>query len=43
MRAAGGLEPLEAALRDWHARLSAHGRAMPTGAAALEAYLRERG
>ncbi|MFE1770786.1 TioE family transcriptional regulator [Streptomyces sp. NPDC059008] len=43
VRAAGGLEPLEAALHDWHGRLSARGRAMLTGAAALEAYLRERG
>ncbi|MFI6686939.1 MerR family transcriptional regulator [Streptomyces sp. NPDC050485] len=43
VRAAGGLEPLEAALSDWHARLSARGRAMLTGAAELEAYLRERG
>ncbi|MCM2423906.1 TioE family transcriptional regulator [Streptomyces sp. RKAG293] len=43
VRAAGGLEPLEAALADWHARLSARGRAMLTGAAELEAYLRERG
>lgn len=43
VRAAGGLEPLEAALHDWHARLSARGRAMLTGAAELEAYLRERG
>ncbi|MFC8131963.1 TioE family transcriptional regulator [Streptomyces sp. NPDC057302] len=43
VRAAGGLEPLEAALGDWHARLSARGRAMLTGAAELEAYLRERG
>ncbi|WP_217206959.1 TioE family transcriptional regulator [Streptomyces sp. AC550_RSS872] len=42
VRAAGGLEPLEAALRDWHGRLSARGRAMLTGAAELEAYLRER-
>ncbi|MGA4845139.1 TioE family transcriptional regulator [Streptomyces sp. G5(2025)] len=40
VRAAGGLEPLEAALRDWHGRLSARGRAMLTGAAELEAYLR---
>lgn len=39
VRAAGGLEPLEAALRDWHGRLSARGRAMLAGAAALEAYL----
>lgn len=43
VRAAGGLEPLEAALADWHARLSARGRAMLTGAAELEAYLRVRG
>ncbi len=43
LRAAGGLEPLEAALCDWHGRLSARGRAMLTGAAELEAYLRERG
>ncbi|MFJ5775274.1 TioE family transcriptional regulator [Streptomyces sp. NPDC093094] len=43
VRAAGGTEPLEAALRDWHGRLSARGRAMLTGAAELEAYLRERG
>ncbi|MFD0115856.1 TioE family transcriptional regulator [Streptomyces sp. NPDC058320] len=43
VRAVGGLEPLEAALRDWHGRLSARGRAMLTGAAELEAYLRERG
>ncbi|MFE5941752.1 TioE family transcriptional regulator [Streptomyces sp. NPDC056480] len=42
VRAAGGLEPLEAALGDWRARLSARGRAMLAGAAALEAYLRER-
>ncbi|NXY98765.1 MerR family transcriptional regulator [Streptomyces sp. BR123] len=39
VRAAGGLEPLEAALCDWHRRLSARGRAMLTGAAELEAYL----
>ncbi|MBC2907950.1 TioE family transcriptional regulator [Streptomyces cupreus] len=43
VRAAGGLEPLEAALSDWRGRLSARGRAMLTGAAELEAYLRERG
>ncbi|GKQ40589.1 TioE family transcriptional regulator [Streptomyces sp. A012304] len=39
VRAAGGLEPLEAALGDWHGRLSARGRAMLAGAAELEAYL----
>ncbi|MER7191944.1 TioE family transcriptional regulator [Streptomyces flaveolus] len=43
VRAAGGLEPLEGALGDWHARLSARGRAMLTGAAELDAYLRGRG
>ncbi|MGW0949627.1 TioE family transcriptional regulator [Streptomyces sp. NPDC002623] len=43
VREAGGLEPLEAALRDWHGRLSTRGRAMLTGAAELEAYLRRRG
>ncbi|MEV6422563.1 TioE family transcriptional regulator [Streptomyces sp. NPDC051662] len=43
VRAAGGLEPLEAALGDWRARLSARGRAMLSGAAELESYLRERG
>lgn len=43
VRGAGGLEPLEAALGDWRGRLSARGRAMLTGAAELEAYLRERG
>ncbi|GAB2724933.1 TioE family transcriptional regulator [Kitasatospora kifunensis] len=43
VRAAGGLEPLEAALCGWHGRLSTRGRAMLTGAAELEAYLREHG
>ncbi|MFG2329968.1 MerR family DNA-binding transcriptional regulator [Streptomyces sp. NPDC048604] len=43
VRAAGGLAPLEAALTEWHARLSARGRALLAGAAALDAYLRERG
>jgi DNA-binding transcriptional MerR regulator len=43
VRTAGGLEPLEGALRDWRGRLSARGRAMLTGAAELETYLRERG
>lgn len=42
VRAAGGLEPLEATLHDWRGRLSARGRAMLTGAAELDAYLRER-
>ncbi|MET9535465.1 MULTISPECIES: TioE family transcriptional regulator [unclassified Streptomyces] len=43
VRGAGGLAPLEAALCDWHGRLATRGRAMLTGAAELEAYLRERG
>ncbi|MER7830236.1 TioE family transcriptional regulator [Streptomyces sp. NPDC095602] len=42
VRSAGGLEPLGAALTDWHARLAARARAMLTGAAALDAYLRTR-
>ncbi|MFI6642696.1 TioE family transcriptional regulator [Streptomyces sp. NPDC050504] len=42
VRAAGGPAPLEAALRDWHGRVSARGRAMLAGAAELAAYLRER-
>lgn len=41
VRAAGGVAPLEAALREWQARLSARGRAMLSGAAALDAYLRD--
>ncbi|MFH9397524.1 TioE family transcriptional regulator [Streptomyces sp. NPDC017413] len=40
VRAAGGPEPLAAALRDWHAQLAARGRAMLAGAAELDAYLR---
>ncbi|MFF8837339.1 TioE family transcriptional regulator [Streptomyces sp. NPDC015130] len=43
VRSAGGPEPLEAALGDWHGRLSARARAMLSGAAELEAYLRMRG
>jgi DNA-binding transcriptional MerR regulator len=39
VRSAGGVAPLEAMLRDWHDRLSARGRAMLTGAAALDTYL----
>ncbi|MFE1411000.1 TioE family transcriptional regulator [Streptomyces sp. NPDC058746] len=42
VRSAGGLEPLEAVLAGWRDRLSARGRAMLTGAAELETYLRER-
>ncbi|MEU9829464.1 MerR family DNA-binding transcriptional regulator [Micromonospora chersina] len=39
VRSAGGVAPLESTLRDWRARLAARGRAMLTGAAALDAYL----
>jgi DNA-binding transcriptional MerR regulator len=39
VRSAGGLEPLEAALEDWHSRLTVRGRALLSGAAALDAYL----
>ncbi|MEU1387180.1 MULTISPECIES: MerR family transcriptional regulator [unclassified Nonomuraea] len=41
VRAAGGMEPLQATLRDWHDRLTARGLAMLAAAAALDAYLRE--
>ncbi|MEV8635285.1 TioE family transcriptional regulator [Streptosporangium sp. NPDC051023] len=43
IRAAGGLAPLEATLRDWRSRLSARGRSMLAGAAELDAYLILRG
>jgi len=39
LRTAGGLEPLAPLLDDWNARLTARGRAMLTGAAALDAHL----
>ncbi|MEV0298597.1 TioE family transcriptional regulator [Nocardia sp. NPDC050710] len=42
VRSAGGVAPLESMMRDWHARLSARGRAMLTGAAALDIYLGRR-
>ena len=42
VRSAGGVAPLESTLRDWQARLSARGRAMLSGAADLDAYLRAR-
>lgn len=42
VRTVGGLAPLEAALTDWRSRLSARGRALLTGAAELDAYLRKR-
>jgi DNA-binding transcriptional MerR regulator len=38
-RSAGGLEPLEEALENWHGRLSDRGRALLAGAAALDSYL----
>ncbi|WP_127506476.1 TioE family transcriptional regulator [Actinoplanes solisilvae] len=43
VRSAGGIAPLESMLHDWHDRLNARGRAMLTGAAALNAYLEHRG
>jgi DNA-binding transcriptional MerR regulator len=42
VRTAGGTEPLEATLRDWHDRLSARARAMLAAAGELEGYLRDR-
>jgi DNA-binding transcriptional MerR regulator len=39
VHAAGGVAPLASMLDDWHNRLSARGRAMLAGAAALDAYL----
>ncbi|MFG3706611.1 TioE family transcriptional regulator [Micromonospora sp. NPDC047670] len=39
VRTAGGPEPLQATLRQWRDRLTARGRAMLTGAAALDTYL----
>ncbi|MEV4514747.1 TioE family transcriptional regulator [Dactylosporangium sp. NPDC049525] len=42
IRAAGGVAPLESMLHDWRARLSSRSRAMLSGAAALDAYLRTR-
>jgi DNA-binding transcriptional MerR regulator len=42
VRSAGGLTPVESMLHDWQARLSARGRAMLTGAAALDVYLGRR-
>jgi len=42
VRTAGGIAPLASMLRDWHTRLSARGRAMLAGAAALDAYLDAR-
>ncbi|TDT30332.1 DNA-binding transcriptional MerR regulator [Streptomyces sp. BK208] len=42
VRSAGGVEPLETALREWQERVTARGRAMVAGAAELEAYLSAR-
>jgi DNA-binding transcriptional MerR regulator len=42
VRTAGGVAPLESTLDDWHTRLATRGRALVTGAAALDAYLRRR-
>ncbi|RNG24137.1 TioE family transcriptional regulator [Streptomyces botrytidirepellens] len=42
VRVAGGPEPLQATLREWRDRLTAQGRAMLTGAAALDTYLGSR-
>ncbi|MFI9449906.1 TioE family transcriptional regulator [Amycolatopsis sp. NPDC052450] len=39
VRSAGGVVPLESTLSDWHSRLSARGRALLSGAAALNTYL----
>ncbi|MCP2343244.1 TioE family transcriptional regulator [Actinomadura rupiterrae] len=39
MRTAGGPEPLQAALREWHDRLTARGRALLKAAATLDDYL----
>ncbi|CAM3722124.1 TioE family transcriptional regulator [Nocardiopsis rhodophaea] len=43
VRSAGGLEPLESALRDWRGRLTSRSHAMLAGAAQLSVYLREGG
>ncbi|MFE9331858.1 TioE family transcriptional regulator [Streptomyces sp. NPDC006925] len=42
VRAAGGPEPLEGALRDWHGRLATRARALLSGAAELDSYLNAR-
>jgi DNA-binding transcriptional MerR regulator len=43
VRTAGGPEPLQATLREWRDRLTARGRAMLSGAAALDTYLKTPG
>ncbi len=42
VRTAGGVAPLESMLHDWRTRLATRGRAMLSGAAALDAYLGSR-
>ncbi|MGK5681515.1 TioE family transcriptional regulator [Actinoplanes sp. URMC 104] len=39
VRTAGGVAPVAAMLENWHARLTARGRVLLSGAAALDAYL----
>ncbi|GAA3006048.1 TioE family transcriptional regulator [Kitasatospora albolonga] len=41
VRTAGGAEPLQAAMAEWNGRLTARGRALLAGAAALHGYLEE--
>jgi DNA-binding transcriptional MerR regulator len=43
VRHAGGIEPLEATLAQWRARLSARGLSMLTAASELSTYLEDRG
>ena len=43
VRHAGGIEPLEATLAQWRARLSARGLSMLTAASELSIYLKDRG
>ena len=43
VRHAGGIEPLEATLDEWRARLSARGLSMLTAASELSTYLEDRG
>ncbi|MCY1142066.1 TioE family transcriptional regulator [Actinoplanes sp. Pm04-4] len=41
LHTAGGLDSLESTLHAWHTRLTSRGRALLTGAAALDAYLQK--
>jgi hypothetical protein len=43
VRHSGGIEPLEATLAQWRARLSARGLSMLTAASELSTYLEDRG